>query len=272
MAMRHLKKASTTTLIRQALQTAYDTNPYWARIQVLWRRRPALPTFQAALALCECNDVRGRCLGADILQRLAADWKQHVFPFAERSTPVLDRLLDDPNDDVVVLALLAIQQLGNISAARIVPLAAHANKWVRFFVIDALSIEDDGAALQTVIALSRDEAGMVRDWATFRLATSDVDSTTVRDALAMRLTDLDQDARGEAIAGLARRGDPRVVVAIEPELRYQLTRERPNDFAVEAAAAMPSLAYVPALRLLLARAPESSTVSSALAKCEASSQ
>ncbi len=272
MAMRHLKKASTATLIKAAIELAgdepsYATENYRVHIRVLCRRKPGLPTFDAAVALCESGDRIGKCVGTDILCALNADWKRYHFPFAERSAPVLDRLLDDPDRNVVVAALQAIAGLGGVPTARLVPLAAHASKWVRFTLIDALKVRDDDIALRTVIALSQDEDGSVRDWATFRLGTSDLDSPPIREALVARLTDPDDDARGEAIVGLARRRDPRVVEVLGPELDFQTTSKRANDFAVKAVELMPSRAYVPALERMLVRDPENGGISNALAKC-----
>ena len=50
----------------------------------------------------------------------------------------------------------------------------------------------------------------MRDWATFALGTlAEADSRQLRDALAARLDDPDEDTRLEAVHGLAVRGDPR---------------------------------------------------------------
>jgi HEAT repeat protein len=97
-------------------------------------------------------------------------------------------------------------------------------------VVSALLRHRDPRAIQTLIELSRDEIGRVRDWATFGLGSQvgDVDPDTqgedvvdtpaVRDALADRLSDPDEDARCEAIVGLAMRRDPRVLPVLVQEL------------------------------------------------------
>ena len=64
--------------------------------------------------------------------------------------------------------------------------------------------------LAALIALSADPEAAVRDWATFALGTlAEQDSPALRDALAARLDDPDEDTRLEAIHGLALRGDDR---------------------------------------------------------------
>jgi HEAT repeat protein len=73
---------------------------------------------------------------------------------------------------------------------------------------------DDDRAVAALIALSADADPGVRDWATFSLgAQIERDSVELREALAARLGDPNKEARGEAIAGLARRGDPRALEA-----------------------------------------------------------
>jgi HEAT repeat protein len=69
-------------------------------------------------------------------------------------------------------------------------------------------------ARRTLIQLSADPDAEVRDWATFALGAWLDDDASVDDALAARLDDPDEETRGEAIHGLARRNDPRVIPAL----------------------------------------------------------
>ncbi len=65
-----------------------------------------------------------------------------------------------------------------------------------------------GDAIATLIELMDDAEDNVRDWATFELGTQcEVDTPAIRDALRKRLTDSYEEARSEAIWGLARRKD-----------------------------------------------------------------
>ena len=72
------------------------------------------------------------------------------------------------------------------------------------------------AALDALIELSADPEPGVRDWATFALGTlAPQDTPALRDALAARLDDPDDDTRLEAVHGLALRGD---AARVEPAL------------------------------------------------------
>lgn len=93
-----------------------------------------------------------------------------------------------------------------------------------------------GAVIETLIRLTRDDSEDVRDWACFALGTqlADVDAEPLRDALAARLEDGDDEARCEALVGLARRADPRAL----PAVRDALQREHVWLLEVEAAGAL----------------------------------
>jgi HEAT repeat protein len=87
---------------------------------------------------------------------------------------------------------------------------AHADPGVREAVAFALGGRGGEPALAALIELSADPEPGIRDWATFALGTlAEHDSPDLREALAARLQDPDDDTRLEAVHGLALRGDPR---------------------------------------------------------------
>lgn len=122
------------------------------------------------------------------------------------------------------------------------------------------------AAVDALIERMTDEDEDVRDWATFGIGSSLADdSTEIRDALAARLEDTFPEVRHEAIAGLARRRDPR---AIPPTLA-ELGVERVRRTMVEAAAYLASPVLLPPLLALTDRwEQEEDDLDLAIAACD----
>ena len=83
---------------------------------------------------------------------------------------------------------------------------------MRYGVVFGLLGHTNPRAVACLITLSADPEVPVRDWATFGLAVQiDTDTPALRAALYARLHDSDGDTAGEAMVGLARRKDTRVV-------------------------------------------------------------
>jgi HEAT repeat protein len=85
-------------------------------------------------------------------------------------------------------------------------------------VVQGLLGQEDELAIRTLILLSQDADGRVRDWATFGLAQLDADTEAIREALAARLADPDASTRLEACEGLLKRRDVRLVAALAEAL------------------------------------------------------
>src|SRR5262249_35911230 len=159
----------------------------------------------------------------------------------------------DADPRVVTAALYALAHLQRGGPSELAALTSHASADVRAALAYALGRRGDPVSLATLITLSRDEDKDTRDWATFGLGSlCDVATPQIRDALAARLGDSDEEVRGEAMLGLAKRRDERAVAAI--------LRELSNDdvltLAVEAAAAWPRAEFLPDLEQLFAAQPD----------------
>ena len=134
----------------------------------------------------------------------------------------------------------AIQSLGHIGDPRAIPLllrySTHPESEIRFAVACASgNFADDKALAGVLLKLMRDSDEDVRDWATFALGSlSAIDSPEIRDAFAERLDDASADVVEEALAGLARRRDPRAL----PILLERLQQPDIDDVTLESAAAM----------------------------------
>jgi HEAT repeat protein len=195
-----------------------------------------------AETLCRSDSAKERRLGADILGQLGVP--DRTFP--KQCLSILLGMLNDEVDANVLQAILVA--LGHLKESDAIEPASrhrgHPDPAVRHGVVLALTGYDDQRAVNWLIELSRDEDAHVRDWATFALAQQiDLDTPAIREALAARLQDADYDTRCEAIVGLAKRGDHRVIPVISQELASDCV----GSLVVEAAAMIPDPQFHPQL-------------------------
>jgi HEAT repeat protein len=260
--LRSLPSSEIMALLAQTIDSpaTEDERGYWCCICELHRRVDTV-IFETCAVWSQCAEPRVREASAVVLSQLGY---ATGHPFAQQSRPILERLLGDTNTPVVRAALIALGHLGVGELPAIVGCANRFEAEVREAVVHALLPRDEPAARQTLIELSRDVEPDVRDWATFGLGTySKIDSPEIRNALLARLADEDGETRGEALFGLAKRKDPRVIPAILSEL----AREEVSELAIEAAGEMPDESLLPALEALLRSSPEDQCVREAITAC-----
>jgi hypothetical protein len=202
-------------------RAAEEEDAYWEAVSEL-HRRGEKRTFDLASVLCDSFAVGERCLGADVLAQLGVEPGASAAesPYASAAGDVLMRLLAE-DDEPAVLSSAAVG-LGHLRDERaidgLVALALHPDAEVRRGVVHGLMGHDDDRAVEALIALSADRDEGVRDWATFSLAMQiERDTPELREALAARLGDPNEDVSAEAIRGLARRGDERGLAASKAE-------------------------------------------------------
>ncbi|MHB1556138.1 MAG: HEAT repeat domain-containing protein [Isosphaeraceae bacterium] len=198
-----------------------------------------------AARLCESSCAFERRVGAKILGQLGLPDRS----FPGECLRVLLGVLEAEQDHGVLRAILiALSHLGRPEA--VLPACRylrHVDPEVRHGVVLALMGHEDPQALVTLAELTKDREIHVRDWATFALGTQvEADTPDLREALADRLTDEDDDTRAEAIVGLARRGDRRML----PALREDLACGSVGTLAVEAAALIGEPLLYPLLEAL----------------------
>jgi HEAT repeat protein len=130
--------------------------------------------------------------------------------------------------------------LGHIGTPQAVSLVvafcAHPDPEIRFALACALgNFSDDPVAVDALVELTRDVDDDVRDWSTFGIgALGKMDTPQIRDALVDRLNDWFEDVRQEAIVGLARMKDRRVL----PALMLSLEQPTVAEIIVDAASEM----------------------------------
>lgn len=124
--------------------------------------------------------------------------------------------------------------------AAVIALANHESPVVRRSVASTLPLLSHGdppneEMVEVAVRLTTDVDKQVRDHACFALAEQwrEVDTPEVREALAVRLDDIDHDARSEALVGLAYRRDERA----SRRVRDALSRPSGNVSRLEMIAA-----------------------------------
>ena len=206
---------SVDELVNVAL-TECDEDLAWNAIASL-QGRGNEEVLQRATSLCRSDCQYERRVGADILGQLGVP--ERTFPRACGKI-VTEMLSTEQDPDVLQSVLVAISHLECVEA--IEPAARfvnHPDPSVRHAVVLALTGDERQFAIDCLIRLTADLDHEVRDWATFALGSQfDVDTPQIRDALAARLDDSDDDTRAEAVMGLARRKDRRAVSALQKEL------------------------------------------------------
>jgi methionyl-tRNA formyltransferase len=172
--------------------------------------------------------VRGMAGDADPVARGVAAYVlgqlgMPVRSFPAESAAVLESMAATESDPEVLAAVAhGFGHLGQeYGIDALLRLVTHPEARVREAVAISLAGREAEPALVALIALSRDEASEVRDWATFALGSlQPQDTPELRDALAERLGDEDPQTRLEAVHGLAIRADRR---AVEPALELLAT-------------------------------------------------
>ena len=218
---------------------------YWACIRDL-QKRGDQAVFDTCVAWASDRRADRRQAAADVLGQLGYESQ---YPFAAASLPVLEGLLADSEPNIIASVLNAFGHLKMGEPSTLAAFGSRPEQLVRFGLVHALTGRDDAVSQAAMIALTRDADNDVRDWATFGLGTlSQTDTPEIRDALAGRLGDVDASTRFEAMVGLAKRRDQRVVPLILTELALSSVKE----YAIEAAGMMADPRFLPSLETLLA--------------------
>jgi HEAT repeat protein len=227
--------------------TEPDEDVAWEAV-VMLHFRGTKEVFDAASHLCLSSCPQERTLGANILGQLGVP--ERTFP--AESVKVLLALLETESDEDVLDAICIA--LGHIHDPTAIPalsrLKTHPSPTIRYAVVFGLLAFEQHLAIKTLIELSRDPDELVRDWATFGLGSQiDTDTPEIRAALLARILDKDEVTRGEALVGLARRRDARIIEPLIKELaRYRATEH--GDYSLRAAEELADARLLPVLKKL----------------------
>jgi len=249
--------------VEQLLHAARDTTcppdseEYWAATWALQFRLDSGLLSQLR-KLAPSRDPRDRMFVADVLAQ--------GYNGAKRlCDDCIGTLLAMLRAEEVSCVLIAIgNAFGHLRApAAVAPLtrlSSHQDASVRLAIVHGLLGQESPLAIETLIELSADKDRDVRNWATFGLGSqADADSEAIREALLARVSDADDEISGEAIVGLAKRSDTRVVQPLldamqtilqESNLEFGSLIIEAADLAREAAAKSSDQGWRPLIRKL----------------------
>ena len=222
-AMAIRDERSTAELIAIA-QMSKDDEECWPILSIL-QHRGSREVFDAAVELCKGEDLDDRILGVQILAQLGIP--ERSFP--AETTALLLEMLERESDPMMLNNIgVAFGHLHSVEAiAPLTQLKDHPHEDVRFGVVYGLMCQEDELAIATLIELSADPSIAVRNWATFSLGSQiETDSPEIRQALWNRIKaekphiakDEFYEIYGEAVVGLARRREHRILNLLTEEL------------------------------------------------------
>ncbi|MDH6135951.1 hypothetical protein P3T37_005370 [Kitasatospora sp. MAA4] len=238
-------------VLRAAALLDPDEHEYWDVVGE-FQRRADRSAFEAAGVVARAGDMRERIIGLNVLGQLGEGAER---PFLEETLPIAIEACADRRSDVIQAGVVALAHLADRRGlAAVLGQEGHDDEDVRQAVAFTLpSVAGDPAcpeAVAALIRLSGDRSDYVRDWATFGLGLESTgDGEQIRRALLERVGDPDPDAAAEALRGLARRGDRRMLAA----LGAALEGSDPADNVIEAAFELAAPELLPALRRLKQR-------------------
>jgi HEAT repeat protein len=222
-----------------AADTARDSDGYWRVIRQL-HGRPNRQAFERAAACCRSVRNSERLVGADVLAQLGSADDRGARPFTDKTVPLLRAMLTDEDTAVIAAAIHALAHHRQSVVDDHRELARHPSRDIREAVAHALTGHGEAEVIALLLELTADVDDAVRDWATFAIGTqTDADTPQIRKALADRLTDSDEEVRGEALVGLARRRDRTVIESVIQALQSPNASRLVFDAAEELLSAYP---------------------------------
>jgi len=195
--------------------------------------------FDYAAAWCSSDDPLKRARAAAVLCQLrrasaaSALAERPEWMFRDETYLLVAKMLERERHPLVLeSAISALGHLDNVEAvALILRYMDHPDEDVRFSVAFALGcFPNDDEAVKGLLILSLDPDEDVSDWAVFGLGVQgDVDSPEIRQALLRSLEDANINVRDEAVLGLGKRRDQRLIPVLwamlnEPELRARVAQ------------------------------------------------
>jgi HEAT repeat protein len=244
-------KLTTAELFQIALFAPEEDDDYrkerWNFISLL-QHRGDREVLDRSLILTKSSILDERSLSIDILGQLGIP--ERIFQ--DECVTTLIGLLESEFDPLILQNICI--GLGHQQDPRAIDpmlkFCLHPDWEVRYGVVSGLSRHTDERAISGLITLSADVHPHIRDWATFGLGSLiEIDTPAIRAALYQRFITEDSENEetaeiyGEALTGLAKRQDDRIL----PRLIQELMSDNVGVLAIEAAENMADERLYPAL-------------------------
>jgi HEAT repeat protein len=221
-------------LFLATLQGAYDDEAPWDAVREL-QTLGTREVLDLATHWCRSEDPLRRAREADVLAQLGRAHGHASLNFPVETFEMLSELVVTETEvRPLSSAVYALGHLGNPASVPVaVRHAANLDPDVRHAVAFALGCYPNRPeAVNVLLKLTTDEDEHVRDWATFAIGVlGAADTVEIRDALVDRLSDPNEDAREEAVVGLAKRKDRRVLEPLLEMLAEPESGTRPFEAA-----------------------------------------
>ena len=210
------KNWSDEKLLQKALRNKTEL-AYWENIHAL-RLRPSESLFLTCIEMVNSQNQKEKIIAVDILAQLGSPNR----PFLDKKLKLYFELLDQEKDALVIRSILFgighnNQNLTDDQIHQLCRLDLNDDV-IKQGLISALGFVHDKRAIDILIKLSADHLSTHRDWATFYIGESQFDNQKLREALWERVKDRHYNTKLEAIMGLAKRKDPKIIDIIKTEL------------------------------------------------------
>jgi hypothetical protein len=245
-----LEKEEIDKLFAKAMALQPKGKAYWSyiyKLQSLGNRY----TFSIAKELCLSKKKSNQLAGINVLCQLfttSNPGKENSYKriYRRESINVIRTFVNNRDEDILCATIYGLAHLHANNINQLVGrYSTHKNPEIRFAVAFALARDQSNAAINKLIELTKDKDPDVRDWATFGLGNiGEKDTPVIREALFQRVGDRDKDTHYEAIIGLAKRKDARIIGVIQKEIESK----QPWGYIFEAITEYPMRQYLPALK------------------------
>ena len=205
-------------LISRLINNKSDRS-HWDNIHVL-RKRPSQGLFLKCVELTQSKDQKIRRIGIDILAQFGLPQRL----FLKQTLELYFDLLNIETEPKVLRSLLyAIgynnNKLNKGQIEKLCTFSDNDNELVKEGLVFSLISIDNKKAIETLIKLTKDKLSHIRNWATFGIGTQiGRDDKNIREALWHRINDKHQETKLEAVVGLAKLKDSRIIEIIKREL------------------------------------------------------